>query len=125
MGPANSNKQNRQVETSTQISLQITSLRLPHPLRFAGNSDMGYSSMILDESAPNEVLASPELSPIRFGAEKSPSSDGDSKDSSDGVDKEGEDGSGAAQDHSQDTLTRRNHTDVDLMKHGQPPFRIA
>ncbi|XP_038076059.1 C-myc promoter-binding protein-like [Patiria miniata] len=81
-----------------------------------GNSDMGYSSMILDESAPNEVLASPELSPIRFGAEKSATSsscDSDAKDATDGEEKDDvEDG-----EHSQDTLKRKDRSEaVDLIK---------
>ncbi|XP_033633840.1 C-myc promoter-binding protein-like isoform X2 [Asterias rubens] len=78
-----------------------------------GNSDMGYSSMIMDESAPNEVLASPELSPIRYGTEKSSSSDSESRDEI----KEEEEEGGEVGGQAEESTKRQENVDVDLMKH--------
>ena len=77
---------------------------------------MGYSSMIMDESAPNEVLASRELSPIRYGTEKSSSSDSESRDEI----KEEEEEGGEVGGQAEESTKRQENVDVDLMKHGQP-----
>eukprot|EP00057_Strongylocentrotus_purpuratus_P021104 XP_011675578.1 PREDICTED: DENN domain-containing protein 4C [Strongylocentrotus purpuratus] len=35
-----------------------------------GNSDMGYASMIMDETTPNDLLTSPELSPTKLARQR-------------------------------------------------------